>query len=94
VVYPRSDGLGMTDCEAVRHAVVAQPVNATTSLAFMAGSLVVLARGDEWRLCPRPDREPMCRPESLLQAHGLWHLLAAAAFTAWAGALWTRAGTW
>lgn len=168
-----SEGLGLADCEAVRQAVVAQPAAATTSLAFVAGSLVVLARGDgstgvriyaatmaavglgSWwyhgpqaagaeavhdatigvllaeaagiplirrlrgdaPLVSAPGRlawtwtavgllataggayvlgrteSPLCRPESLLQAHGLWHLLAAGAFTAWGSALWTRTRT-
>ena len=28
---------------------------------------------------------PWCRPDSLFQGHGVWHLLAAAALAAWAG---------
>jgi len=33
----------------------------------------------------------VCRPDSPWQAHGLWHVLAAAAFTAWGSALWAWA---
>ncbi len=33
---------------------------------------------------------PVCRPDSLLQAHGLWHVLAAAAFGLWGASLWAR----
>ncbi len=161
--------LGAADCELVRDTFLAQPVAAGTSLAFVAGSLVVLARGDDsagsrvyaatmaavglgswWyhgpqgglaefahdativvligqavatplvrRLRGRPplapaarpriawagvalltvagaawllgrSTSPWCDPESPLQAHGLWHLLAAAAFTVWGDALWRR----
>lgn len=35
---------------------------------------------------------PVCRPDSLLQAHGLWHVLAATTFAMWGGSLWTRRG--
>lgn len=163
------DPLGTADCELVRDAFLAQPVAASTSLAFVAGSLVLLVRGDgsagvrgyaatmaavglgswwyhgpqggvaevvhdvtivvllgEALLTPvvrrargRPALAPAgrrsvawaapvllaaagaayltgrsgsawCSPESLLQGHGLWHLLAAAAFTAWGDALWRR----
>jgi hypothetical protein len=36
---------------------------------------------------------PACRPGSLLQWHGAWHLLAATAFTTWGATLWPTAGT-
>jgi hypothetical protein len=31
---------------------------------------------------------PACRPGSLLQWHGVWHVLAAAGFTTWGATLW------
>jgi hypothetical protein len=165
--------LGLTDCELVRDSFLAQPVAATTSLAFVAGSALVLATrrspgsrvhaatmaavgfGSWWYHGPQghaaealhdipialllvgsvavpvarwrrgrpvladvPRRRrlawsalglaaaagvayglgrtgsPLCRPESVLQMHGAWHVLAAATFAAWGLALWPRkAGT-
>lgn len=33
---------------------------------------------------------PLCRPDSLLQPHAAWHVLAAVALAAWGSALWHR----
>ncbi|MGV1007038.1 MAG: hypothetical protein ACOYBY_00320 [Dermatophilaceae bacterium] len=35
---------------------------------------------------------PLCRPDSVLQLHAVWHLLAAVSFAAWGAALWGRPG--
>lgn len=53
---------------------------ATTAAALMvaAGASYVAGR----------TASPMCRPTSLLQPHGMWHVLAAASFTLWGLALW------
>ena len=58
-----------------RHARVAAVLAGTAVVAYAAG-----------RTGSR-----LCRPDSPLQAHGLWHVLAAASFTAWGSALWTQA---
>lgn len=163
--------LGSSDCEAVRDGVLAQPVAAVSSLAFVAGAVVVwrMGRGDSagssgvlwyagtmgcvglssaWYHGPQgsgaalahdasialllaqavsvpvvrlarkapwsrgraarvPAKaavgllvaagtayalgrtgSPVCRPTSVVQLHGLWHVLAAGAFTAWGMTIW------
>ena len=39
----RGDGIGASDCELVRDATLAQPVNALTSLAYVVAGAVVIA---------------------------------------------------
>jgi hypothetical protein len=52
-VHPGGLRIGETDCEALGGGLFAQPVNASTSLSYVAVGLVVLAVG--WRRRGRPD---------------------------------------
>jgi hypothetical protein len=143
----RMRALGGSDCEAVRDAVLAQPVNSLSSLAYVAAGAYVLRRGGPvapavalaavgvgsvlyhgpmppgaelvhdaaivalvgavgvlaWRRrLPRPPAAsvaalaagaaanllgrtgaPLCRPESLVQGHAVWHVLTALGLALW-----------
>jgi hypothetical protein len=143
--------LGGSDCEALQEGLLGQPVNAVSSLAYVAAGLWVLRRGGPavpavalglvgvgsvlyhgpmppgarlahdgsiialagaaavvaWRRrrVPRPPLlgvaalggavavylltrtgAPLCRPSSLLQGHGAWHVLTAVAAASWLAA--------
>jgi hypothetical protein len=143
--------LGASDCEALRDGWLGQPVNAVSSLAYVAAGLYVLQRGGPsglaaalgavgvgsvlyhgpmpagaelvhdgsiavllgavavvaWRRrsLPRPPTvavmalaaavavnvltrtgAPLCRPSSVLQGHGAWHVLTAVGAALWLAA--------
>jgi hypothetical protein len=146
--------LGGSDCEALRNGVLGQPVNAVSSLAYLAAGAYLLRRGGPpgpaWALAlvgvgsllyhgpmppgaeqmhdasliavpvaalgvvwrrrsfPRPPAAavvalavaagvnvlsrtgaPLCRPDSLLQGHSVWHVLTAVGAALWL-ARWPR----
>ena len=57
---------------AARRLVVAGVAGGVAAVAYVAGRT----------------GSPLCDPQSLLQAHGLWHLASAVALGAWGAALW------
>lgn len=67
----------------------ALPGLARHSLALVAG----LGAGALLAYVAGRTGSPWCRPESLVQPHALWHVLSAAALTAWAWVLWPGEGT-
>ena len=67
----------------------ARPVLAESGRQYAPLAAAMLAAGVAAYLLGRTG-SPLCSPDSLLQLHGLWHVLMAVSLAAWGAALWGR----